>query len=120
MTENEREMLPWRRYGIAVEFECEVGRNMWMFEAHYNFYSDGRLGECFCKPCKTGADLEPQLDKFCIVLSIALQFGADINAVVKTITSGAEGPAINIFDAIAVVGAREQANAMAEIAAGVA
>ena len=113
-----RENLPWRRAGIAVTLKCELGGNERLFDAHFNFYADGRLAECFCKPCKTGSELEPLLDKFCIVLSIALQHGAEVHTAAKAVMGEAPGRLVNIFDAIMAAGAKAQADVLAEIAAG--
>lgn len=100
-----REKLPSRRAGIRRSLECHIGGNLVKFEAQYNFFEDGRLAECFCRPFKTGAELEKLLDLFCIAISIALRHGAYITAIAKTMASDAPSETTNIFYAIVREGA---------------
>ena len=50
---------------------------------HYHvrcgLYDDGRLCEVFAYGAKVGSDRRREIDDACVVVSLALQWGADIN-----------------------------------------
>ncbi len=103
-----RQRLPWLRQGMAVPLECLLGMNTCHFTAEFNFYPDGRLGEVFARPFKTGADLEALLDKFCIAISKLLQRGEDIGAFWAGIDDGTPPEKRDIFSALLAGGAQAQ------------
>ena len=80
-----REKMPFRRKGMRVELHYMAGLDEKRFTAEFNFYEDGRLGEVFARPFKTGADLEGLLDKFCIAVSHLLQLGMEITSLWKSL-----------------------------------
>jgi hypothetical protein len=103
-----RKRLPWLRHGVAVPLKCQLGKNTMPFTAEFNFYPDGRLGEVFARPFKTGADLEGLLDKFCIALSKLLQRGEDIESFWAGIDDGTAPNDRDIFAALVAGGAQAQ------------
>lgn len=103
-----RQRLPWLRHGVAVPLKCQLGKNTMEFTAEFNFYPDGRLGEVFARPFKTGADLEGLLDKFCIAVSKMLQRGEDIEAFWAGIDDGTPAKERDIFSALLAGGAQAQ------------
>jgi hypothetical protein len=103
-----RQRLPWLRHGLAVPLKCQLGKNTMEFTAEFNFYPDGRLGEVFARPFKTGADLEGLLDKFCIAVSKLLQRGEDVEAFWAAIDDGTPDKDRDIFSALLAGGAQAQ------------
>ncbi len=103
-----RVRLPWLRHGVAVPLQCLLGMNTCDFTAEFNFYPDGRLGEVFARPFKTGADLEGLLDKFCIAVSKLLQRGECIEALWAGIDDGTPAEKRDIFAALLAGGAQAQ------------
>lgn len=53
---------------------------------------DGRVSEVFCRPFKSGAEMEGLLDRFCIMLSVALRHGARLEDIAKTMGDDREPP----------------------------
>ncbi len=113
-----RARLPWRRFGTSVELKCQVGKNELRFNAEFNFYDDGRLGELFARPFKTRADLEALLDKFCISVSKLLQRGEDIAAFWTSIDDGTVGDQRDIFSALVAGGVTAQQHHKMQLQAG--
>ena len=111
-----REQLPAHRSGICMRLECRLAQNTFAFNAHFNFYEDGRLGEMFAHPFKTGADLEGLLDKFCIAVSRLLQHGDRISDFWHSVDDGTPPEARDIFSAIIVGGIEAEKAKLAELA----
>lgn len=109
--------LPALRQGICVELTCLHAQNQFTFEAHFNFYPDGRLGELFADPFKSGADLKGYLDLFCIAVSKLLQRGERIEEFWQTIDDGRPADRRNIFQAIIAGGVAEETQRIADQAA---
>lgn len=110
-----RERLPMQRCGVCIPLGCRLGNNKFEFNAHFNFYEDGRLGEMFAHPFKTGADLESLLDKFCIAVSRCLQHGDRIIDFWHSVDDGTPPEARDIFSAIIVGGIEAEKQKMAEM-----
>ena len=72
-----RERLPNRRASESFAFELEGLR----FTATVSRFADGRVGEVFLTNHKSGNQTDTNARDAAIVLSIALQFGADIEAI---------------------------------------
>lgn len=114
-----REPLPPIRDGARVTMRCMLGQNEFPFEATYNWFPDGRICEVFCRPFRTGAELETMLDKFCIVLSIALRHGARLTDIAKTTGDVAPVALADLFGAVIRGGIEIEEERMFELAAGV-
>lgn len=115
--EDHRERMPWRREGMRVQLQCLLGGSSTKFTADFNFYEDGRLGEVFARPFKTGAGLEGLLDKFCIAVSHLLQLGMDIEELWQKLDDSAAPEERDIFSAMIAGGVEAQELKKAEIAA---
>ncbi len=111
-----REQMPAWRKGVCVPLECQLSGNHFRFDAHFNFYPDGRLGEMFAHPFKTGADLGGLLDKFCIAVSKLLQRGERISEFWQTIDDGRPADHRDILMEIVAGGVAEEKLAIAKSA----
>jgi hypothetical protein len=110
-----RESLPALRAGICVPLKCLLNGSDFHFDAHFNFYPDGRLGELFAHPFKTGADLGTALDKFCIATSMLMQHGVRIADFWHTIDDGRTAERRDIFSAVIAGGVEEEAREIARM-----
>ena len=72
-----REKLPGRRFTCRTRFESAGIR----FHADIGFYPDGRPGEVFLTAGKVGGSVETLCRDAAIVLSFALQYGANWRAI---------------------------------------
>ena len=99
--QSHRERLPDRRIAETFCFEvgglryvCTVGR-----------YPDGRIGELFLSNHKANSAADVNARDAAIAVSIALQFGADIDTIRKTLCRDSHGrpsgPLAAALDAIA-------------------
>lgn len=111
-----RDRLPWQRHGVCVSLLCDMGGNEFKFDAHFNFYEDGRLGEMFARPFKTGAHMEALLDKFCIAVSRLLQHGMRIDEFWASVDDGMTGNRRDIFSAVICGGVEAEQQKMRELA----
>ena len=82
-----RERLPNRRLAETFQIEvadlkytCSVGR-----------FADGRIGELFLSNHKTNSQADTNARDAAIVFSIALQFGADPEAIRKALCRDSQG-----------------------------
>jgi hypothetical protein len=82
-----RERLPNRRYSESFTFELS-GLH---FTATVSRYSDGRIGELFLNNHKSGNQSDTNARDGAILLSFALQHGADINAIRKALCRDGAG-----------------------------
>lgn len=57
-----------------------------------NYYEDGALGECFLSVGKQGGTLQGMLDSWAILLSVALQHGAELPALVAKFSGTSFSP----------------------------
>ncbi len=112
-----REQLPWRRYGVRQALVCRLAGSDFQFTGEFNFYADGRLGELFARPFKTGADLENLLDKFCIAVSRLLQHGETIDSFAHCIDDGTPAGARDIFHALIAGGVEAEKQMKHELSA---
>ncbi|WOJ89860.1 hypothetical protein RZS28_00655 [Methylocapsa polymorpha] len=90
-----RERLPHRRrqesfefFHAALGFTLGVGR-----------YHDGRVGEIFLSAHKVGSPIEALARDAAIVLSIALQHGADLDVIRSALTSDSDGGPASLIGA---------------------
>jgi len=101
----ERRRLPNRRFCESFTFEVGGLR----FTATVSRFPDGRIGELFLNNHKSGNHADTNARDAAIVLSFALQHGADINAIRKALCrdsrGNALGPLAAALDLLAVDGA---------------
>jgi hypothetical protein len=86
----ERRRLPNRRRSSNFNFELDGLR----FTATIGFFPDGRIGELFLNNHKAGNQSDTNARDAAIILSIALQHGADINEIRKALCRGSRGEAL--------------------------
>jgi ribonucleoside-diphosphate reductase alpha chain len=88
-----REAMPQRRPASTISLF--IGNDTYAVTA--GFYPDGRIGEVFVTAPKVGTDLEAILRDGAILLSFALQHGASLDDIVRTMTRNAAGDAASIL-----------------------
>lgn len=84
-----REQLPNRRGCDLLNFECGGME----YTAGYTRFPDGRLAEVFLNSEKVGTATETNARDASIILSVALQHGADVENIRKAITRDPDGTA---------------------------
>jgi len=82
-----RHRLPDRRCGETFEFFY----NNLGFTATIGRYRDGRIGEIFLRAHKSGGDLEAVARDAAIIVSLALQYGADLATIRHGLTKNYNG-----------------------------
>ncbi len=87
---SERERLPNRRRSENFTFELNGLR----FTATIGRFPDGRIGEVFLTNHKYGNQSDTNARDSAIVLSFALQHGADMNAIRKALCRDSAGRAL--------------------------
>jgi hypothetical protein len=101
-----RERLPNRRACESFTFELGGLR----FTATISRIADGRIGELFLNNHKSGNQSDTNARDAAIILSFALQHGADVDAIRKALCRDAAGRALSpvgaALDIIADGGAR--------------
>src|SRR5262245_57115440 len=85
-----RHRLPNRRACHTFNFELEAHA----FTASVGFFSDGRISELFLANSKHGNHLDTNARDGAILLSFALQHGADIEAVRRSLCRDSDGRAL--------------------------
>jgi hypothetical protein len=86
-----RERLPNRRACESFSFELD-GLH---FTATVSHFADGRVGELFLNNHKLGNQSDTNARDAAILLSFALQFGADVNAIRKALCRDSQGRALS-------------------------
>jgi hypothetical protein len=82
-----RERLPNRRKCESFEF-LHAGHP---FTLCAGFYADGRIAEVFLSSHKPGSPIEAIARDAAVTVSIALQFGADLETIRQALTKGHDG-----------------------------
>jgi hypothetical protein len=91
----QRHRLPDRRRGETIEF----------YHDHHGYtltvghYRDGRIGEVFLNAHKSGGALEAVARDAAIVVSIALQHGADLGTIRRALTRDSNGAPATLIGA---------------------
>ena len=85
-----RERLPNRRGSETFWFELEGLR----FTATVSRFADGRIGEMFVNNHKAGNQVDTNARDAAILLSFALQHGADIDTIRKALCRDSAGRAL--------------------------
>jgi hypothetical protein len=100
---DERERLPNRRATETFTFELEGLR----FTASVSRFPDGRIGELFVNNHKAGNQVDTNAHDAAILLSFALQDGADIAAIRKALCRDSAGRALGPIGRALEILARE-------------
>jgi hypothetical protein len=85
-----RERLPNRRSSENFTFEFDGLR----FTATVSRFADGRVGELFLNNHKAGNQVDTNARDGAILLSFALQHGADVEAIRKALCRNSQGRAL--------------------------
>jgi hypothetical protein len=87
MTDATRTRLPNRRFSESFTFELDGLK----FTATISRFPDGRIGELFLNNHKAGNQSDTNARDAAILLSFALQYGADINMIRKALCRDGAG-----------------------------
>ena len=90
-----RERLPNRRACESFEFR----HNGFAFTASAGFFEDGHLGELFLSSHKLGSPIEAIARDAAVTVSIALQFGADLETIRQALTKDHDGAPATLLGA---------------------
>ncbi len=102
-----RERLPNRRASETFSFELEGLR----FTASVSRFADGRIGELFVNNHKAGNQVDTNARDAAILLSFALQHGADVDAIRKALCRDSAGRALGpIAAALDILVERERSS----------
>jgi hypothetical protein len=98
-----RERLPDRRASELFDFEAMGLR----FTASISRYPDGRVSELFCNNHKAGSAIGTLVRDSAILLSFALQHGADIESIRHALCRDSSGRALGpIGEALDIIARR--------------
>ena len=92
----ERQRLPNRRLSENFTFELHGLR----FTATVSRFEDGRLAELFLNNHKVGNQVDTNARDSAIILSFALQHGADADAIRKALCRDSQGRALGLIGAV--------------------
>jgi hypothetical protein len=82
-----RERLPHRRASVSFNFEHRGLR----YTATYSRFADGRVAEIFVNNHKINSAVDVDARDSAIILSFALQHGADISVIAGALSRNPEG-----------------------------
>jgi hypothetical protein len=95
-----KERLPNRRPSEVLDFSAMNLR----FTASVSHFSDGRIAELFCDNHKAGSSIGTLVRDSAILLSFALQHGADIEAIRRALCRDSNGCALGpIAEALDII-----------------
>ena len=95
---SQRRDLPQRR--ASVNFDIEFGGIGRAYQITVGFYSDGSIGEVFIDGGKSGQDAEAIARDGAILLSLALQYGADLANIKSALTRSEQANPSSIIGAV--------------------
>jgi hypothetical protein len=99
-----RRRLPDRRVCESFTFAVDGLR----FTATVGRFADGRIGELFLNNHKAGNQSDTNARDAAIILSFALQFGADLEEIRKALCRDAQGSALGpVGAALDIIAGRE-------------
>jgi hypothetical protein len=90
-----RQRLPNRRQCVSVEFS-HAGLG---FTLCAGFYKDGRIAEIFLSSHRPGSPIEAIARDAAVTVSIALQFGADLQTIRAALTKDHDGAPATLLGA---------------------
>lgn len=94
----DRRILPQRR--ASETFDLDFGGLTKAHTVTIGFYPDGAIGEIFINGGKSGEVVEAIARDAAVILSMALQFGADLTNIKSAITRDAQGEAQSIIGVV--------------------
>jgi hypothetical protein len=94
----DRRILPQRRR--AETFDLSFGGLNRAHTVTLGFYNDGALGEVFISGGKSGEAVEAIARDGAVLLSLALQYGADLHNIKSAITRDGQGLPSSIIGAV--------------------
>lgn len=103
--------LPNKRLSIGIDvWYGEAGKEQ-SYAVHFGFDPDGFVKEAFCKPFKSGTDMQGLVNDACILISLSLQHGMSITQIAGALgelrSEGAvTGPPASVLGAIARAGVK--------------
>jgi hypothetical protein len=95
---SERRILPQRR--AAETFEIAFGGLDRAHTVTLGFYDDGSLGEVFINGGKSGEVVEAIARDGAVLLSLALQYGADLSNIRSAITRDSQDEPQSVIGAV--------------------
>jgi hypothetical protein len=93
-----RRTLPQRR--SCETFEIDFGGLARSHTITLGYYDDGALGEVFINGGKSGEAIEAIARDGAVILSLALQYGAELDNIKSAITRDAQGAPSSIIGAV--------------------
>ena len=93
-----RGTLPQRRH--SETFEIEFGGLDRRYAVTCGYYDDGTLGEVFINGGKSGQQVEAIARDGAVILSLALQYGADLANIRSAITRDEQGEPSSVVGAV--------------------
>jgi hypothetical protein len=93
-----RRVLSQRR--ASETFDLDFGGLARAHTITIGFYDDGTIGEVFINGGKSGEQVEAIARDAAVILSLALQFGADLANIKSAITRDAQGDAQTIIGVV--------------------
>lgn len=93
-----RAALPARRQ--AQSFTLDWGGVQRAYEVTCGYYADGKLGEIFINGGKSGEQIEAVARDGAVLLSIALQYGAEIQTLAGAVTRDVNNAPQSIIGAV--------------------
>lgn len=93
-----RKTMPARRR--SETFTMRFGNMNALFAVTIGHYADGSVGEVFISGAKTGSEIEAVTRDGAILLSLAIQHGADLKIVQHALTREGSGKASTIIGAV--------------------
>jgi hypothetical protein len=93
-----RQLLPQRRR--AETFDLSYGGMAHAFAVTLGFYDDGALGEVFISGAKSGEAVEAIARDGAVLMSLALQHGANLETLASAITRDGQGAPSSVIGAV--------------------
>ena len=93
-----RRILPQRR--SCETFEIDFGGLARSHTITLGFYDDGALGEVFINGGKSGEQVEAIARDGAVLLSLALQYGAELSNIKSAITRDEQGAPTSVVGAV--------------------
>lgn len=93
-----REMLPQRRRSITFTLQWKGLKAPHLITVGH--YDDGRIGEVFIGGGKSGEEVEAIARDGAVLLSIALQMGADLDSIVHALTRDSQNQPLSVVGAV--------------------
>ncbi|SRR6266545_3883597 len=90
-----RQRLSDRRFSESFTFEC----NGLKYTATISHFDDGEVAELFLSNHKSGSQADSAARDAAIILSFALQYGADIAAIRRALSRDSRGRADSVIGA---------------------